>query len=204
MRVVAYIRVSTARQDLDQQRLAIWDYAQKNRLTIDEFITAKASSQKSMKRRGISDLLAILQPTDVLLVSELSRLGRSVGQIISIVEKLIAKSVRLVAIKEGIDLAGCADLQTKVMITLFSLFAEIERDLISERTKEGVMAARAKGKILGRPKGVLGKSRLDGKEEEIRLLLQKRVSKSAIARILEVPDPTLRHFIKTRRLGETG
>ena len=92
----------------------------------------------------------------------------------------------------------------KVMITLFSLFAEIERDLISERTKEGVMAARAKGKILGRPKGVLGKSRLDGKEEEIRLLLQKRVSKSAIARILEVPDPTLRHFIKTRRLGETG
>ena len=146
----------------------------------------------------------------MLLVSELSRLGRSVGQIISIVEKLIAKSVRLVAIKEGIDLAGTADLQwsrrrkTKVMITLFSLFAEIERDLISERTKEGVRAARAKGKILGRPKGVLGKSRLDGKEEEIRLLLQKRVSKSAIARILEVPDPTLRHFIKTRRLGETG
>ena len=157
-----------------------------------------------MKRRRISDLLTILQPTDVLLVSELSRLGRSVGQIISIVEKLIAKSVRLVAIKEGIDLVGTADLQTKVMITLFSLFAEIERDLISERTKEGVMAARAKGKILGRPKGVLGKSRLDGKEEEIRLLLQKRVSKSAIARILEVPDPTLRHFIKTRRLGETG
>ncbi len=204
MRVIAYLRVSTARQDLDPQRLAIWDYAQKNRLTIDEFVTAKASSQKSMKRRGISDLLTILQPTDVLLVSELSRLGRSVGQIISIVEKLIAKSVRLVAIKEGIDLVGTADLQTKVMITLFSLFAEIERDLISERTKEGVMAARAKGKILGRPKGVLGKSRLDGKEEEIRLLLQKRVSKSAIARILEVPDPTLRHFIKTRRLGETG
>ncbi len=154
-----------------------------------------------MKQRRIGDLLTILQPTDVLLVSELSRLGRSVGQIISIVEKLIAKSVRLVAIKEGIDLTGSADLQTKVMITLFSLFAEIERDLISERTKEGVMAARAKGKILGRPKGVLGKSRLDGKEEEIRLLLQKRVSKSAIARILEVPDPTLRHFIKTRRLG---
>ena len=204
MRVVAYLRVSTARQDLDQQRLAIWDYAQKNRLTIDEFVTAKVSSQKSMKRWRIGDLLTILQPTDVLLVSELSRLGRSVGQIISIVEKLIAKSVRLVAIKEGIDLTGSADLQTKVMITLFSLFAEIERDLISERTKEGVMAARAKGKILGRPKGVLGKSRLDGKEEEIRLLLQKRVSKSAIARILEVPDPTLRHFIKTRQLGETG
>ena len=187
-----------------KQRLAIWDYAQKNRLTIDEFVTAKASSQKRLSQRRIKDLLLRLQPKDVLLVSELSRLGRSVGQIIFIVEKLIAKQVRLVAIKEGIDLAGALDLQTKVMITLFSLFAEIERDLISERTKEGVMAARAKGKMVGRPKGVLGKLKLDGKEEEIRLLLQKGVSKSAIAKILAVPDPTLRHFIKTRRLGETG
>lgn len=201
MRVVAYLRVSTARQDLDQQRLAIWDYAQTHRLSVDEFVTAKASSQKSLAQRRINDLLVGLQPTDVLLVSELSRLGRSVGQIIFLIEKLIAKQVRLVAIKEGIDLLGKTDLQTKVMITLFSLFAEIERDLISERTKEGIAAARAKGKIVGRPKGVLGKSRLDGREDEIRLLLQKSVSKSAIARILEVPDPTLRHFIKTRRLG---
>jgi len=201
MRVIAYLRVSTTSQDLDQQRLAIWDYAQTHRLSIDEFVSAKASSQKSLAQRRINDLLVRLQPADVLLVSELSRLGRSVSQIFFIIEKLIAKQVRLVAIKEGIDLLGKADLQTKVMITLFSLFAEIERDLISERTKEGLAAARAKGKIIGRPKGILGKSRLDGKEKEIQLLLQKGVSKSAIARILEVPDPTLRHFIKTRRLG---
>ena len=201
MRVIAYLRVSTSNQDLDQQRLAIWDYAQTHRLSIDEFVSAKASSQKSLAQRGINDLLVRLQPTDVLLVSELSRLGRSVSQIIFLIEKLVAKQIRLVAIKEGIDLLGKADLQTKVMITLFSLFAEIERDLISERTKEGLAAARAKGKIIGRPKGVLGKSRLDGKEKEIQLLLQKGVSKSAIARILEVPDPTLRHFIKSRRLG---
>jgi DNA invertase Pin-like site-specific DNA recombinase len=201
MRVIAYLRVSTTSQDLDQQRLAIFNYAQTHRLSIDEFVSAKASSQKSLAQRRINDLLIRLQPADVLLVSELSRLGRSVSQIIFLIEKLIAKQVRLVAIKEGIDLLGKADLQTKVMITLFSLFAEIERDLISERTKEGVAKARAKGKIIGRPKGVLGKSRLDGKEQEIQLLLQKGVSKSAIARILEVPDPTLRHFIKSRRLG---
>ena len=215
MRVIAYLRVSTSSQDLDQQRLAIFNYAQTHRLSIDEFVSAKASSQKSLAQRRINDLLVrlrgrlpmqasdstALQPADVLLVSELSRLGRSVSQIIFLIEKLIAKQVRLVAIKEGIDLLGKADLQTKVMITLFSLFAEIERDLISERTKEGIAKARAKGKIIGRPKGVLGKSRLDGKEQEIQLLLQKGVSKSAIARILEVPDPTLRHFIKTRRLG---
>ena len=84
---------------------------------------------------------------------------------------------RFVAIKENIQLSGKQDLQTKVMITMFGLFAEIERNLISERTKEGVAAAKAKGRLLGRPKGVLGKSKLDGREEEIRLLLSKKVSK---------------------------
>jgi len=87
------------------------------------------------------------------------------------------------------------------MVTMFGLFAELERDLISARTKEGLAAARAKGKIIGRPKGVLGKSKLDGKEEEIQLLFTKGVSKSAIAKIMEVSRTTLRHFIKTRKLN---
>jgi DNA invertase Pin-like site-specific DNA recombinase len=78
---------------------------------------------------------------------------------------------RLNAIKESIHFEGKQDLQTRVMVALFGLFAEVERDLISERTREGLASARAKGRLLGRPKGVLGKSRLDGKEEEIRLLL---------------------------------
>jgi DNA invertase Pin-like site-specific DNA recombinase len=91
-------------------------------------------------------------------------------------------------------------LQTKVMVALFGLFAEVERDLISERTREGLASARAKSRLLGRPKGVLGKSRLDGKEEEIRLLLQKQVSKASIAKILGVTRPTIHRFIKTRRL----
>jgi DNA invertase Pin-like site-specific DNA recombinase len=86
------------------------------------------------------------------------------------------------------------------MVALFGLFAEVERDLISERTREGLASARAKGRLLGRPKGVLGKSRLDGKEEEIRLLLQKQVSKASIAKIVGVTPPTIHRFIKTRRL----
>src|SRR5271165_4521517 len=86
------------------------------------------------------------------------------------------------------------------MVALFGLFAEVERDLISERTREGLASARAKGRLLGRPKGVLGKSRLDGKEEEIRLLLQKQVSKASIAKIVGVKRPTIHRFIKTRRL----
>jgi len=200
MKTIAYLRVSTPTQNLDQQRLAILDYAHQNRLTIDEFVSVSVSSRKTLQQRGIFQLLECLEPEDVLLVSELSRLGRSVGQIIFLVEKMIQKQIRLVAIKEGISLFGQTDLQTKVMVTLFGLFAEIERDLISERTKEGLAAAKAKGKMIGRPKGVLGQSKLNGKEAEIRLFLMKGVSKSAIAKIMEVSHATLRHFIKTRQL----
>ena len=101
---------------------------------------------------------------------------------------------------ENIRFEGKQDLQTKVMIALFGLFAEVERDLISQRTKEGLAAARAKGRLLGRPKGALGKSKLDGKEEEIRMLLEKTVSKASIAKIVGVSRTALHHFIRTRKL----
>ena len=89
------------------------------------------------------------------------------------------------------------------MVTLFGLFAEIERDLISERTREGLAAARAKGHLPGRPKGAHGQSRLDGKEAEIRVLLGKQVSKASIAKIMDVSRSTLLHFIRSRALGKT-
>ena len=92
-------------------------------------------------------------------------------------------------------------MQTKVMVALFGLFAEVERELISQRTKEGLAAARAKGRLLGRPKGALGKSKLDGKEEEIRMLLEKTVSKASIAKIVGVSRTALHHFIRTRKLA---
>jgi len=122
------------------------------------------------------------------------------GQIIQIVDELIKKEVKLIAIKENIHLNGKQDIQTKVTIGLFGLFAEIERDLISERTKQALAVAKAKGKILGRPKGSLGKSKLDGKEEEIKLLIVKGVSKTAIAKIMDISRTALYQFIDTRKL----
>ena len=101
----------------------------------------------------------------------------------------------------NIQLNGTQDIQTKVLVTMLSLFAEIERDLIAERTKEGLAAARAKGRLPGRPKGVLGTSKLTGREAEIQTFLTKTVSKAAIAKILGVSRSTLHHFIQSRRLG---
>ena len=200
MKIVAYLRISTGGQELSNQRLAILDYAQHHQLQIDRFLEIQVSSRKSLKERGIDGLFAGMQAGDLLLVSELSRLGRSVGQVIQIVDDLIKHQIKFIAIKENIHLDGKQDIQSKVMVTMFGLFAEIERDLISERTCEGLAAARAKGRVLGRPKGSHGTSRLDGKEDEIQTLLAKKVSKASIAKILDVSRSALLYFISSREL----
>ncbi len=200
MKTVAYLRVSTGSQDLANQKLAVLDYARQKHFGIDRFIEAHASTRKGRDQRRIEELLGSLAVGDRLVVSELSRLGRSLNQVIQIIDELVKRKVRFTAIKEDIRFEGKQDLQTKVMIALFGLFAEVERDLISERTKEGLAAARSKGRLLGRPKGSLGTSKLDGKEDEIRMLLQKEVSKASIAKILGASTTSLRHFIRTRKL----
>jgi DNA invertase Pin-like site-specific DNA recombinase len=200
MKTLAYVRVSTGGQDLGQQKLAILDYARQRHFRISDFVETHSSTLRLTQKEHLLQVVEALRKGDRLLVSELSRLGRSLGQILQIVERLIQQGVGLVSIKEGIVFEGKQTMQTKAMIALFGLFAEVERDLIAERTKEGLAAARAKGKRLGRPKGALGKSRLDGKEQEIRLLLQKRVSKTSLARIMDVSPTTLHHFVQTRNL----
>ncbi|MFC1596204.1 recombinase family protein [Candidatus Margulisiibacteriota bacterium] len=202
MKTTAYIRVSTDKQDLDNQKLTILDYAHKNKFQIDNFIEIQVSSQKSNKERKIDQLLEELAPGYTLVVSELSRLGRSLGEIIYIVNELTRQEIKLIAIKENINFRGKQDMQTKIMVAMFGLFAEIERDLISARTKQALAAVRAKGIKLGRPKGSTGKSRLDGREEEIKILLGKTVSKASIAKIMDISRPALYRFIETRKLDD--
>jgi len=200
MKNIAYLRVSKNTQDVDNQKVAIFDYAHQQNIKIDDFIKFTVSSKKSNKERGIDSLLFKLKPKDRLIVSELSRLGRSVGQIIQIIDQLIKNKIFFVAVKENIILSGKdKDIQTTVMVTMFGLFAEIERNLISERTKQGLAAARAKGKLIGRPKGTFN-SRLDGKENEIKNLLDKKVSKASIAKIMGISKTAFYSFIKSRNL----
>ena len=141
-----------------------------------------------------------LQRGDRLVVSELSRLGRSLGQIVAIPDGLARAGVAFVAMKENIRIEGKRDIQTKVMTTLFALFAEVERDLISERTREGLAKARSSGRELGRPKGSLGVSRLNGKEDDIRRFLELGVSQTAIAKLTGVSRTTRYGFMSTRGL----
>jgi DNA invertase Pin-like site-specific DNA recombinase len=198
---IAYLRISTSKQDLKNQKLEILDYAHRNNIKISEFIEVQSSSKKSSKERMLDILISKLNTGDTLIMSELSRIARSLGSIIQIINQLIQNKVRLITIKENITLNPVKhDIQTKVIITLFGLFAEIERDLISERTKQGLLVARNAGKILGRPKGKLGKSILDGKEIQIKEYLNKKVSKSSIAKILGVSRTCVYSFIQSRNL----
>ncbi len=197
--VVAYLRISTGQQDLDSQKLELHEYALRHDLRINEFVEVESSSRKSTQVRKIDELLEHLQEGDLLLVSELSRLGRSVGQVIQIVDMLIKKQVRFVAVKESIQINGKQDIQTKTMVTLFGLFAEIERDLISERTKQGLLLAKKKGKLLGRPKGS-GKSRLDPLKPEIEALLKNGSSKTFVAKRYRTSLPNLYKWMKKHGL----
>ena len=201
-KTIAYLRVSTDKQDFKNQKLEILDYAHKNNVEVDTFLKIKSSSRNSHKNRLLDELMNTLSSGDTIIVSELSRLARSLGQIIQIVDELVKNNVKLFCIKENISVdPKSRDLQSKVTITMFGLFAEIERDLISERTKAGLQAAREKGKVLGRPKGSLGNSKLDGKERDIKDLLNKGVSKTAMAKILGVSRTCLYSFIETRKLS---
>lgn len=151
-KTLAYLRVSTVKQELDNQRIEIEQYCSRNGLKVDDWIKVEISSRKSKKDRRIDDLLNQLKNGDTLIVSELSRLGRSLSEILEIVNGLIKKQVRFIAIKQGMTINGKGDIATKVMISVFGLLAEIERDLLSERTKNGLTRARAEGKKLGNPR----------------------------------------------------
>ena len=197
----AYLRVSTDTQDLKNQKFEILNYCHRQKLRVNKWLSIEISSKRSTKDRRIDELLALLKPGDRLIVSELSRLGRSTGEIIQLINQLSEMKVELIAIKQSlkINTKNRKDMTSKVMVTIFSLLAELERDLISERTRTALAQAKAAGKKLGRPKGP-GKSKLDGREDEIKDLLSKGVTKANIARILGVAWGTLDNHIKKKKL----
>ncbi len=198
-RTIGYIRVSTDKQTTDNQRLSILEHVNKKGGNVDHWVEVQASSRKSAERRKLDELKETLKQGDTLILAELSRLARSVGQIAVLVEGFVKQGVKVVCIKEGMEINGKRDMSTKVMLTMFSLFAEIERDLVSERTKEGLKRARAEGKLLGRPKGTTS-SKLDGKEADIKGYLDKGVNLANVARIYSVSWSTMKHFVSSRGL----
>jgi DNA invertase Pin-like site-specific DNA recombinase len=165
-----YVRVSTGEQNLDSQKNVISRYCIDHKLMIDKWIELEVSSRKSTILRRIDELVDSLSPKDIVIVSELSRLGRSIKETLNIIETIVKdKQTRLIMIKQNLDLNpnDRNNVTNKVLITVFSMMAELERDFISERTKEGLRARVAKGIKLGKPKGIIQSSMYDKDKDRI-------------------------------------
>ena len=182
-KTIGYIRVSTDQQDLQNQQHSILNYANKNALGKVEFIEVKMSSRKKDEDRKIDELFETLQAGDHLIVSELSRIGRSVVNVVTIVNQLIALGVNLHILKEQLFIKPNEQNPfTDFQINIFSAFAQLERDLISKRTKEALQARKAKGIKLGKPKGTIQSSIYDKDKEKIKELYNLGVTLTNISK----------------------
>jgi DNA invertase Pin-like site-specific DNA recombinase len=184
MRVFGYIRVSSEQQNLQQQKHLLLNYAQQQKLLISEFIEVEASSQKTQKQRKIDILLIKLQADDVLLVPELSRLGRNMLEVLNIINTLAENKINVVFIRQP-ELSTNGS-HAKLLSAVYSYFAETERDFISIRTKQGLAALKASGEILGRPKGSKNKKSraLDPYKDQLKEYLELSLSVASIVKII--------------------
>jgi DNA invertase Pin-like site-specific DNA recombinase len=200
--IIAYLRTSTDKQDLNNQKLEILEWARKKDLKVDEFVEITMSSRKTSKQRRIEEVLHMLAVSDTLVVTELSRLGRSTAEVIALVNELVARNIRVIILKQNLDISQ-HDMHSKVIITLFSLFAELERDLISLRTKEALAAKKRQGVMLGKPKGTIQKSQFDADLEGIKDLLKLGLSVRKIAALLGYKNHlALNTYVNKRKLRE--
>lgn len=199
MKTYAYLRVSTIDQNTEKNEHDILKYANDKGLGKVKIVSEKISGNSTWKKRdGLSSLVYLVQPGDVIITPELTRLGRSLLDVLGLLELLSEKEVKVFSVKENFQLNG-SDIQSKVMRTMLSLFAEMERDWISTRTKEALAALKAKGRKLGRPEGY-NKSKLDPYKLEVEALLRNGATQTFIAKRYKCNPATLHKFVKKHGL----
>ncbi|MBR1825961.1 MAG: recombinase family protein [Alphaproteobacteria bacterium] len=194
MTTIGYIRVSSNKQTLEHQRFEIENFARRESIKIDTWIEEKISSRKALDKRKLGELLNNLKENDILITCEISRLGRSLLEVMKILETCLNKNCQVWTLKENYRLGN--DIQSKVLAFAFGLAAEIERQLISERTKSSLANIKANGKKLGRPfNAETKKLKLAKNQKQIQKLLAQGISKSKIAKIFNVERATLRKYL---------
>lgn len=197
--IYGYIRVSTDRQSLENQRYEILQFCEQNQLTIDGWIEETISGTKPASKRQLGKLLRKIRKGDLIICAELSRLGRSLFMIINILNTCLEKGCRVWTMKEGYRLGD--DIQAKVLAFAFGMAAEIERQLIATRTREALTRKKAEGVRLGRPKGSATQlARLDTHADEIRAWIRSGRSKTDMTLELHCSRTTLYRWLELNRL----
>ena len=192
--VYAYIRVSTDKQSIENQKFEIIRFSEINNLKISKWIEESISGKKTVFERKLGKLLKQMKKNDILICSEISRLGRNLLMIMGILNECMQRNIKVWTIKDNYRLGN--DISCKVLAFAFGLSAEIERNLISERTRDALARKKANGLTLGRPFGSKNKiKKLHGKDEVISEMLKSKIPKSKIASRLKVERKTLNTFI---------
>ncbi len=197
--IYGYIRVSTDKQTVENQRFEINRFIKKSGLRVDSWIEETISGTVEPDKRNLGKLIHKTKKGDIIICSELSRLGRNMFMIMSILNILMENGVIIYTVKERYKLGE--DITSKVLAFAFSISAEIERSLISQRTKEALRRKKAEGVKLGRPKGKLNsKYKLTGCEEKIRKMLNEGYPKNLISKQLNVSPSTLYLYLKKQHI----
>ena len=198
MAVIGYIRVSSNTQTCEHQHFEIQQFAEHNNINVDKWVEETVSSRKALNKRKLGQLLDELQSGDILIAAEISRLGRSLLEVMRILETCLNKNCQVWTLKEHYRLGN--DIQSKVMAFAFGLSAEIERNLISQRTKASLESVRATGKRLGRPFSAQSKKlKLSCNTKKIKYWLDTGMTKYRIAKMMSVSPATVSNFIS--RMG---
>lgn len=195
--IYGYIRVSTDRQTVENQRFEIKRFCKENNLQVDKWISETISGAKSVDKRRLGKLLKGVHKDDIIICSEISRLGRSLFMIMSILNHCMEIGAKVWTIKDNYRLGD--DITSKVLAFAFGISAEIERKLISQRTKEALARKKSEGVQLGRPKGP-GKRILDGKEKQIKAMLAAGLTKVQVAKAYGIHISTLHEFLTVKKL----
>jgi len=194
--VYGYIRVSTDKQTVENQRYEIERFCERNVIVIERWVEETISGAKSVGDRELGRLLKAMKKGDTIICSELSRLGRNLFMIMGILNECMRRDIKVWTIKDNYRLGN--DINCKVLAFAFGLSAEIERNLISQRTKEALARKRAEGVVLGRPRGSKSIGKLMGKEIEIKALLDKNMTISAIGRRYGVHRLTVLRYLREK------
>ena len=194
----AYLRISTDQQDLKNQKFGILDYCNRNHINDVKFMEDKTSGKVSWKKRTIGKIIESANAGDIILASEVSRLGRSTLQVLEILALAAEKGIDVHITKNSMIMDG--SMQSTINATVLGLAAQIEREFISARTKEALAKRKADGINLGRPKGQAQTLKIDAFENEIRDYLKKGINKIAISKLIECSPSTLYLWLKRKKL----
>ena len=204
--IIGYIRVSTEQQSMSNQKHKLLEYAQNNKIIIDEFIELEISSKKAQKDRLLDEVFERLKGGDTFICTELSRLGRNMLEILNLIEKFNSTGIKLIFTNQPELSTNKNEALSSLLLAIYGYFTQTEREIISQRTKQGLAAARASGKIIGRPKGVKNKNRvLDPYKDEIKKYLEIGLMQTNILKIINskleknISLTSLRYFISTTK-----